>query len=1194
MTTMTIQPFQVLERSQNIHSSYVLEASAGTGKTYSIENIVVRLLIDENTPCTLENILVVTFTKAATADLKSRIRQSIQYALAILYSCQIDDAPDYLIALLEQEESSQLYAKRQLENALACFEQAPVFTIHGFCHRMLKEYVFEADVSASIGEGDAEKEKGIPPSLYTRLIRDFFRTGLSEDLVSYGQLKILINHCKGLEGLEKELYHLMTKGIAIAQVPTLHEHLQKFCIGMASLKHDLRPIPQRIMDDFLVQAPSFNGICNLQKKPKEEHVAKIEKFAALFDKDSWDLADFDILIADGLYFAEALAPSNLGKKKLLPSSDLLFYPEMIPMLTTALAPCVKKARNPDFILAVIAFKCKELVQAYLTRKEIIGFDDLLTCMDRAVQNPLFAAKVRQRFTTAIIDEFQDTDPVQWKIFKTIFLPEDHNHTPGRLYLVGDPKQSIYGFRQADIYTYIAAGNALGDQCRASLETNYRSTEPLVNALNLLFSSEVAPGLIALPHLQETLPYRPVKSGGKVAVKFFDDNRGVIHFFAPHGNGSQTKKLAEAEECYFLPFITHEIQLLQAQGVTLSNSAVLVADRFQAARLGVHLRRMEIPFVVQRAESLVETLAFGAMKELLQAIINPQKESSLKIALAGPFLGWSQQEMLTLTDPYALEALIAKGLILRRIWRDHGFSAFYNAFLVSSWVSSGETVGESLLLREGGLDLYHGMQQIAEFLIEKEMAERLPPVRLIRTLDDLIQSEEDGDQCVKQRSNPEKEGVRILTIHSSKGLEFEIVFALGVIRRARKPSVFIPIIQDYLPPLLTPVENEEDPRYVKYLLELDAEKIRQLYVAFTRAKQRLYIPFFIEGSGKACEPGVASPMELYLAMMGQPQIPFEELYARIPLLNSETSFEMIRKLRKEFAITLSGPDEIQKWVKGNSLLSVESELILRGVQLAVIPGAPYYMHSFTALSKRSSQTQHTQSVVPVFGDVRPPSDYNFSDKSAHTLPAGSSTGTLLHTLLELIPFNLASYGKRSIQLLAFVDKNIARTSFKVWREVIADILYDALTAPLSIGATSFSLNDLSDDRCYREHEFLYAATQSFHSEFEDRPGFLKGVIDLIFEFDGKFCILDWKSNWLGPDESHYSESSMQQAMRNHDYHLQARIYKEALERYLKLIDGRPFEELFGGVFYVFLRGLNAEGAGGITRLDNLKYENVLCV
>ncbi len=578
-------------------------------------------------------------------------------------------------------------------------------------------------------------------------------------------------------------------------------------------------------------------------------------------------------------------------------------------------------------------------------------------------------------------------------------------------------------------------------------------------------------------------------------------------------------------------------------------------------------------MTQRAESLVETLAFGAMRELLQAILTPQKESSLKIALAGPLLGWSQAEVLALADSQTsrMEELISQGMALRRIWRDNGFSAFYQAFLASSWSGLEKTVGENLLMREGGLDLFHGIQQIAEFLIEKEISEKLPPYRLLRTLDELLQVEEEGDQNLKQRINPEKEGVRILTIHSSKGLEFEIVFALGVVKRPKRPSPFVPITSDHLPPLLTPLEDESDPRYVEYLLEIDAEKIRQLYVAFTRAKQRLYIPLFLEAPGKLCQPGAASAMELYLALLGQPQIPFEDLHERIQHLKVETSLEEIRQLANKCHIsemTFSAFDEVHESDKISSPFLEENQqddLELRDPPKIEIPGEPLYMHSFTALTKGSSSTS------PSFEEVRPPSDFDCSNKNPHTLPAGSSTGTLLHTLLEKIPFYFVSEGKRNNALLTFVDRYIYKTPFKAWLEVISDILYHALTTPLLVGNGSFYLQNLAEDQCYREHEFLYPTTHLLHPEFEMRPGFLKGVIDLVFECNGKFCIVDWKSNWLGPDESHYSLQEIDQAMQSHDYYLQANIYKEALKRYLKLVDERPFEEIFGGVFYVFLRG-----------------------
>lgn len=1203
---MVTRSFNVLDRTQNVHSSCLIEASAGTGKTYSIENIVVRLLIDESEPCSLDQILIVTFTKAATADLKLRIRRNLCKIFTLLQGSLEEKLPDYLLAVREKGDDALNYAIQQIEQALACFEQAPIFTIHGFCHRMLKEYLFEGDTSLSL----SDSEEGISPALIYRLIKDFFRTGLSENLVSHGQLQRLLLGAKGVEGLEKELFNLVTRGVDIAPVSSAQELFQQFCNTLSLLKQQVKWSKEQIIDDFYLHAEAYKEICNLQRKPKRENVDKVERFAALFAKEEWTLADFDVLINDGLYLVDALNPSQLKAKKQPIASDKLQCPDLIELLTRVLAPIVNAARNPDLILCAMAYCCKQQVKKYLTNKEIVGFDDLLTNMHRAVQQPAFALKVRERYSTAIIDEFQDTDPIQWEIFRTIFRPNGEGS--GHLYLVGDPKQSIYGFRQADIYTYLAAGDLLGDERRFSLETNYRSTQPLIDALNVLFSEETAPGLIALPRLNQALPYQAVDYGEQVISKPFDDGRGSLHFFAfEDERSSKGKRLVDAEESYFLPFIATELLQLQAQGVFLNQCAVLVADRFQASRLVNYLHRQGLPTAAQHSEKLTETISFDAMKEILAAVLSPQHESSLKIALGGPLIAWSQSDVLALEDPFSLEPLIGKAAGLKRIWLEKGFSAFFHALLRSSWKSSGSSIAESLLAREGGLDIFHSIQQIAELLVEREIKERLPPRQLFEVLEEFQQLEEEGEQAIKKRANPENDGVRILTIHSSKGLEYEIVFALGVVNRSRKPSFFVPISQEQGPSLLTVVDNCEDERYIQYYRELDAEKIRQLYVAFTRAKQRLYVPLFFESSRKCCDQGTASPLELYLARMGHVEDVVENLYARIGEISKGKTLENLSKLAESHSITIStfepaissknrrmpeqelalgiACDEFSDLVMNERLNDnrphskptllgktadfqcLDHVISLTAPPKAKIAGVPVYMHSFTSLSAKRDFIQVVTGL-----EISPPSDYASSIKSVHTLPAGSQIGVLLHELLEVIPFEMGFEEVSCDKWKEFIQQFVGKTPFDPWSDVIAEMVHHALSMPLKMDDFTFCLRELLESHCYREHEFIYSADKGLHFEFEQRPGYLKGVIDLIFEHNGKFYLLDWKSNWLGPDNTWYTEESVNSAMEQHDYYLQADIYKEALKRYLKLIDPRPFEEIFGGVFYVFLRGLEAKG------------------
>lgn len=1176
-----IPAFNVLDRSQDMHASYLLEASAGTGKTYSIENIVVRLLMDQDHPCLLKDILIVTFTKASTSDLKIRIRTNIHRILSFLNGSSSESPPDYVEALLEAEASRQSYAKKQLEQALSAFEQASIFTIHGFCHRMLREYLFEANIGAVLGEN----ETGISQSLINRLIRDFFRTEISEELISYEQLKRVIHHCGSIEKLEKELFKLATKGMAIAPLPTLREYFSQFCENLKALKKSLgafskSPSMNELLQDFELQAPLYKEICNRQKKPKPENIAKVQRFAALLEKDAWDLADFDMLIADGVYLADALHPANLGSKKMPLPPENLHCPELIDLLNRFIVPIVTEARNPHYLLSTLASRCQEMVAAYLKKKEIVGFDDLLKGLHTALQEKEFAEKIRQRFSTAIIDEFQDTDPIQWEIFKKIYLPADEPQ--GRLYLVGDPKQSIYGFRQADIYTYLTAGNALGTSSKASLDTNYRSIPPLVEALNALFSTERVPELLALPRLNKTLTYAPVKSGISEDLATLNDGRGAIHFFSYQETGNKGSKLEEAEESYFLPFISSELLSMQSLGVSLNKCAILVADRFQAARLQRHLKKHSIPIVAQHTESLTSTLAFNAMAELLQAILTPQRESALKIALGGPLIGWTKEEIQTLEDPFLLESMIAQGLFLRKIWVEKGFSAFYQSLLTSSWHANTSNVAETILQKEEGLTLFHCLQQLAELLIERETIGKLSPHSLLNALKEMQLLETIGDESIKQRMNPEKEGVRILTIHSSKGLEFECVFALGIIKRSQPPSHFIPIIKEGFSPLLTAVLNSEDPRYVQYALELDAEKMRLLYVAFTRAKQRLYIPVHFQTSGKKYSIGTASPIELYLTMMMRPDVPFADLYNFLPEVNAPSLRAQLQTLGTTQSITASTNEESNKRLQSESVSGVSVIPETRALfhpKVPLIMGNPCFIHSFTGLSALKSDELIPDLELNTQIELKPPSDFDCENQTSHTLPAGNLTGILLHSIMENISFTISES-----ELFLYVEKCVSGTPFEKWTAVIAKMVEKAVSVKLPTGQSDVCLKELKPNHHYREHEFLYEGSTEIHSELAHRPGYIQGVIDLIFEHEGKYFLIDWKTNWLGTDSTFYEPDHMKSAMHLHQYFLQAYIYKEALRRYLKLVDERPFEEIYGGTFYIFIRGLEENNYTGIYLSD----------
>lgn len=543
ISSMPSETFRVLDRHQDIHKNYLIEASAGTGKTFSIENIVVRLLIGEKA-IPIEQLLIVTFTRMATRDLRMRIRSNIDRSI-IWLNDESTNSPDFLKAIIEQGNEAKEKAIKLLQQALYHFDQAQIFTIHSFCARMLRSFMFEGDISAKTENLESGTNLD---QINLRIIRDFIRTELREELFSPEQLILIANESEhSSEKLEKSLLTILNKHLPISPVPDLNGQLLRFKNEIKRLKISLGYDKEKILADFQRLAPNYEKLCDRNRLIKLDVFAKVETFASLFDKCSWEIQEFDQLIKEGLFLVEALDSEHLKVKAKPIEANQLHYPHLLEDLKQ-LDDIIKEARNPNVLLARMAFQCQKLMQLSLSEEERLGFDDLLTMMQKALKNPLFTNAIRQNYKAAIIDEFQDTDPVQWEIFQTLFL---NDTTWGSLYLVGDPKQSIYAFRQADIYTYLAAADAMGSH--ATLNTNFRSQPSLVNALNTLFSSSLTPDFISLPRLNSSLAYHPVEPS-TIPEKIFNDQRGSIHFcITPIAEESKKIPQDLLEQEYLLPF-----------------------------------------------------------------------------------------------------------------------------------------------------------------------------------------------------------------------------------------------------------------------------------------------------------------------------------------------------------------------------------------------------------------------------------------------------------------------------------------------------------------------------------------------------------------------------------------------------------------------------------------------------------------
>lgn len=1026
-----MQRFDCLSLDCPLWGPHLLEASAGTGKTFSIEHLFVRLILESPSdhPIELEQILGVTFTKAATRELKARIRNNLEKAFFLLQEPSTT-CWEYLRPYQGQEE-----AKKRLMDAISAFDRCQIFTIHGFCYRMLKEFAFEAQVSFSLP--DPDQGKGLPQSL-KKASFDFLQWGLQEQVICVEQAGRLLKRFESIDALADRILRNEDKtGISFS---TLFQNYQKALSTWQGPQIEEEPL----LSDFHLLKAGYKS------KPKQDFEAQVRSLAKSFQEPQNPL-HFRFLLRHKATLFDFLHPENRKVRASDPPS--LIYPAFFSWAIGSLAPLFDLATQS--ILQTVQGEWKPIADQILAQEEHLTPDEILLQMRKAIQKPAFLSLVRQKYRVAIIDEFQDTDAVQWEIFQSLFVQSKLD----ALYLVGDPKQSIYRFRKADVYTYLQARDLLGESNLYHLDTNYRSSKSLIDALNALFSCD----WIQLPKAKRVLPYLPVQAGLK-EMEPFSDEKGSIHFL-----------LAQGEALFdtaFLPYAASEIERLRPSVQKESAFALLVKDRYQAERALQYLQKRGIPAITRSQSALGETLAFQAIQELLQAVECPHDFSALKTVLAGPF-GKGEFPWMDW-----------KGLL-----EEKGLVAFARAFFDFS--SEGQTMREWIAAFD--LSFYRDVLQILENLFLWEKKEGFCFEGLRRFLLHLkeLEPEEGG----RRRMEADESAVQIMTLHVSKGLEFEIVFALG---------------------LATPTpESEEE------IAEMEAEKLRQLYVAMTRAKRRLYVPLAL--TEKEAKEGTHSPMELFCRHLCKEE-PLGEKLKRLAEKQS-LSYE---ELTVPFAIP-AGPFSFQK-----------KELPKEPPLFPKIDCVPFYLSSFTSLAR--SQPKESKRPTPS------------EALTVHTMPRGPETGVCIHRIFEKIFSSQKPLWQDPQAIASFVEEELVFSPLAPWKEAILQRVYDLLNLPLQAGDQFFTLSQLKPNQVQVEMEFVFSIPSQF----------VKGFIDLVFCFEGTYYFIDWKTNWLGESEEAYTPEVLKQALTDHDYPLQAALYAEALQRYLG-------SSSLGGAFYLFFRG-----------------------
>ena len=1138
--------FDVTSRDEPITGWNLLEASAGTGKTFAIEHLVLRLLLELEPATSIDRILVVTFTRAATRELKGRIRANLKRAIKALEEGDCS-CPDYIKRFIE--EGRRASALQRMREALIAFDEAPINTIHGFCHQMLCEHAPGLAYNGEAQEGLSQEQE-------LSLASDLLAFRLKEIDLSLGQLKAALSLTRGdMTALAMRIIRESHRGKCEGGSLTFASSFEAFCRAMERLKVSLSE--EGVLADLQLLMGCYKGMTSSSGELKAEVWSNTASFAALLSKESWSPQDFESLIREGLLLLHLLTPDNQKIKAKLPPTSSLAHPDLIALLKRELEPHLLAARDGRHILARLVQAYQALRCRVIKERELISFDDILEQMDAALTLPAFVEAVRGRFSAAICDEFQDTDGLQWSIFRTLFA--SHKNFP--LFLVGDPKQSIYGFRSADVYTYLAALNHFGDDRKRTLATNYRSHPRLVNGLNALFEGPAASGLFALPQAkdesQRALPFERVAAGTQLSTPRRESG---VHLFLLEGESGRRGKFPtpKMEEERAFPFIAGEIiRLKEEEGLVWSDIAILVDDRFEAERMERYLGKSGIPAASTRGRPAGRSATCKELRVLIEAIAHPSDQGLLKRALGG-LIGWEMREIEALDRGEAQGHLQLKLHRLHALFDEGGPPSLIEGLLCTEWRDQAGSLAESILQREGGAQVLEEIYQLAEMVTGS--GEPLPYLGDLAALLHRLERER-GETRGVLRTGRDEEAVRLLTIHASKGLEFGVVFALGACRRRLERQGELAQLRGeggiILCPSLTALEEHEQRE------EEDAEKARLLYVALTRARERVYLPVAIDTTARPLSHGEASPVDLLFAYM-EGAASMEERYAAIGGLSREKIVALVHPLRAAgIACHIVEPQE-------RSIAGRRASPELFAPAPAKIARHPQEIVSFTALSCGREGGERPYASPP-------PRDFLTAERSIHTLPAGAETGILLHNLLERLPKELFCESAPHELLYGFVAAAVKESRFQGWEDILVELLFNTLRIPFP-AKTPFRLIDVKPERLVREVDFLFATLGGMRVGSRPLPaGFVKGCIDLLFEHEGRYYALDWKSNWLGTSEESYSQERLQLAASSHDYLLQARLYKEALIRTLARYDDRPFDLCFGGFYLVFLRGaaLNAQ-------------------
>ncbi|SHE32580.1 DNA helicase/exodeoxyribonuclease V, beta subunit [Fodinibius roseus] len=1184
-----LNPFEISLSGINL-----VEASAGTGKTYNITSLYIRALIERD--IAVGKILVVTYTEAATKELKDRLLGRIRQSVRVLKSGEVRDRSDQFLRELLAEVSDYEGAADKLERAVRMFDEASIYTIHGFCYQALQEQAFESRAlyDAEMVGDDAELVQEAVDDYWRNWVRE-----VSEHPEKRLLLKLLIDSGLGPESLAKEL-------------------------GSYIGKPQLKVLPEDIdRDKDNDQIGREVTLCwDLYRELRE--IWSVEREALFTLLDSGDLSYYTShkvtkwfdLMDD--FLASEVPPLNTFTQ---------FYRFRQSSINESLKKkAVERGITPpqhpffqlvdayrEVIETVSRFQVwfrKDLLH-YLRRElsqkkeelQVLSYDDLLLRLRNALGDPergeRLADKLREKYPLAMVDEFQDTDPNQYDIFRRIYRKSGDS----ALFMIGDPKQSIYSFRGADVYSYLKArGDAPGEN-RYRLNRNFRSVPGLLRGFNVLWGQQERPFVV------EDIAYQQVRWGRDEDEyeRLLEEGRerSPVRFRRLSGSGGRLRKGDARENA--VDDTVREIRRLLRGGrrgeITIGNTpvrardiAVLVRKHAQAELISDALREEGIKSVRHSDQSVFESDESEQLEQLLKAVVEPANETLVKTALSLPLTGYRAADLLAIEEnEERWIQVLSQFSGWHRTWQEQGFAAMFQSLLDEL------EVAEHLIRYPDGERRLTNIRHLGE-LLQKESREGARSLLhwLARKRRENGSSTRDEEQV---RLESDEELLKIVTMHKSKGLQYPIVFC---------PFLWYgPDIRDKGQPLEYHHPNDRETSYLDLNGKSDperaekrfyvrreelAENMRLAYVAMTRAEHCLYLTWAFANASEFSSLGylLRDPEQVESLLKAKVSsgekgdgVDDDEVGRAIGKLCEE--YPDLFTLQKKPGTSGAGGEQLELLATGDPSPVFRARSFGRTDSLA----SRYRVSSFSSLSSWMDDDpdvpDYDQFLDGDAGETEAPAG---GALTMFSFPKGPQPGTCLHHIFEEVNFVTLDQAGTAIEnslALHGIDQQ--------WKSVALQMLETVVQKPLLPADGGLKLSALAPSDLIPEMEFYYD-----HEHIETRemlaiirkehdgrppargaaaPGFMKGFIDLTFQYEGKFYILDYKSNYLGDTCSDYDQASMQHEMREAFYDLQYHIYIIALHRFLaeKLSD-YSYDTHVGGAFYLFLRGMNEKGREGI--------------